>query len=202
MRWSVRALCCVHWSSSLSSAQAQFTALVGCVMPSRPHTTMVHKPVRRRVHGFVVAGPLRMTGPSRPDHPPRGADLAAQMLSCRGANRGGCAAHRGRHNHFQLYPLLTEQVQLSKCLKLGGSSRFGKSLSLGHASRVQDGWKGLEPLLSRFSEVASLLLVPHLRRGSRPFQPSHYWHFQSPKRIMSYDRRCDDHLPPQRRGWV
>ena len=114
----------------------------GCVRPSRPHTTMAHKPVRRRVHGFVMAGLLRMTGPSRPDHPPRGADLAARMLSCRGASRGGCAAHRGRHNHFQLYPLLTEQVQLSKCLKLGGSSRFGKSLSLGHASRVQDGWNG------------------------------------------------------------
>lgn len=75
-------------------------------------------------------------------------------------------------------------------------------LSLGHASRVQDGLKGLEPLLSRFSEVASLLLVPHIRRGSSPFKPLHYWHFQSPKQIMSYDRRCDDHLPPQRRGWV
>ena len=113
MRLSVRALCCVHWSSSLSSAQAQFTALVGCVMPSRPHTTMVHRPVRRRGHCFVVAGLLRMAGPSRPDHPPRGADLAARMLSCGGARGGGCAAHRGPHNHFQLYPLLTEQVQLS-----------------------------------------------------------------------------------------
>ena len=30
------------------------------------------------------------------------------------------------------------------------SSHFGKSLSLGHASRLQDGWKGLEPLLDRF----------------------------------------------------
>lgn len=150
MRWSVRALCCVHWSSSLSSAQAQFTALVGCVRPSRPHTTTVHKPVRRRVHGFVVAGLLRMAGPSRPDHPPRGADLAARMLSCRDAGCGGCAAHRGRHNHFQLYPLLTEQVQLSKCYKSGCSSRLVQYCVLGHASRLPRRLRLFDPLLCRF----------------------------------------------------
>ena len=148
MRWSVRALCCVHWSSSLSYAQAQFTALVGCVRPSRPHTTMVHRPVRRRVHGFVVAGLLRMAGPSRPDHPPRGADLAARMLSCRGAGCGGCVAHRGRHNHFQLYPLLTEQVQLSMlqvrllispCSVLSLGTRFAspKTAEAGRSPSVQ-----------------------------------------------------------------
>ena len=66
-----------------------------------------------------------------------------------------------------------------KTLQVRRSRYFGKSLSLGHASRVQDGLKGLEPLLDRFRKSLRSYLflrseevqVPSSRHTTGTFSP-------------------------------